>query len=108
MTMTVIILLFIVLVLSALDIIQYVIPLLFFGAFVYLIFKYMGTGNKNGIKSTIANPVPTLPTKQAPAPNSHASQHNYSAAYSQKKTESRGTIKDPPLSEAERNVLYGK
>ncbi len=108
MAMTVAILFLIVVVLSALNIIQYIIPLLFFGAFVYTIIKYMGTGNKNGIKSTIAKPVPTLPTKQVPAPNSHAGQHNYSTAYSQKKTESRGTIKDPPLSEAERNVLYGK
>lgn len=108
MAMTVAILFLIVVVLSALNIIQYIIPLLFFGAFVYTIIKYMGTGNKNGIKSTIAKPLPSLAAKQVPAPNSHAGQHNYSTAYSQKKTESRGTIKDPPLSEAERNVLYGK
>ena len=46
MAMTVAILFLIVVVLSALNIIQYIIPLLFFGAFVYTIIKYMGTGNK--------------------------------------------------------------
>jgi len=40
--------------------------------------------------------------------NSHLSQVSYSHAYSQKKTEVRDVVKDKPLSEAERNVLYGR
>ena len=39
---------------------------------------------------------------------SHQQQITYSHRYSMKKTESRDTVKDKPLSEAERNVLYGK
>ena len=34
-------------------------------------------------------------------------QHLYSQQYSMKKNESHGAVKDKPLSEAERNVLYG-
>jgi hypothetical protein len=40
--------------------------------------------------------------------NSHLSQVNYSQAYSQRKDEVKDTVKDKPLSEAERNVLYGR
>ena len=40
--------------------------------------------------------------------DTHQQQITYSQQYSQNKTESRNAVKDRPLSEAEKNVLYGK
>ena len=40
--------------------------------------------------------------------NSSRSQHLYSQQYSMKKDPSHFTVEDKPLSEAERNVLYGR
>lgn len=56
---------------------------------------------------TASNVTPVTPV-QTPAVNSHDSQHSYSWAYSAKKSEPHNTVTDKPLSEAERNVLYGK
>lgn len=52
--------------------------------------------------------VDTVQPAYVPPKDSHVGQLLYSKQYSQKKTESHDTIKDAPLSEAERNVLYGK
>ena len=41
-------------------------------------------------------------------PQSHQQQVNYSNAYSRKDTTKDSGIVDAPLTEAERNVLYGK
>ena len=40
--------------------------------------------------------------------NTHQQQITYSHQYSRNKTESINAVKDKPLSEAEKNVLYGK
>ena len=40
--------------------------------------------------------------------DSHRQQVNYSQRYSMNKTEHKDAIKDAPLSEAEKNVLFGK
>ncbi len=46
--------------------------------------------------------------EQNKEPDTHRQQVTYSHRYSRKKTESRDAVRDKPLSEAERNVLYGK
>jgi uncharacterized protein YacL len=106
-TLLIIALLFLTMILSGLSYVQKIIPFLVFAAFAFTIIKYT-VGNKNELKQAIAKTVEAYENKQSPEPDSHASQHNYSTAYSYKKTESRNTVKDPSLSEAERNVLYGK
>ena len=72
----------------------------------------MQKNGKNQVKKprTVDRPVTNSPVRNATdlGPNSHISQLNYSTAYSAKKDESHYTIKDKPLSEAERNVLYGR
>lgn len=40
--------------------------------------------------------------------DTHRQHVTYSHQYSRNKTESKDSVKDKPLSEAERNVLYGK
>ena len=70
-------------------------------------FKYKEAPQDTG--KTVDDKPDKLPIVQkAQAANTHAGQHYYSTAYSKKKIESRNAIKDKPLSEAERNVLYGK
>ena len=72
--------------------------------------KQKDGNNKVNKPRTVDRPVTNSPVRNATdlGPNSHISQLNYSTAYSAKKDESHYTIKDKPLSEAERNVLYGR
>ncbi len=51
---------------------------------------------------------PFKPVNTVTGNNFHLSRVNYSQAYSQRKDEVKDTVKDKPLSEAERNVLYGR
>lgn len=65
-------------------------------------FKDVPTAVNNQIRNIAVNTV-----KKEADKNSHAAQMSYSQYYSEKPIKDSG-IHDGPLSEAERNVLYGK
>ena len=78
--------------------------LLFVGLMFFANYQYRSAAKKEVPKQTseFIKPVSSV------VPDSHQNQASYSAAYSLKKVESHDAVKDAPLSEAERNVLYGK
>ena len=81
---------------------------LFFSIFIISIFKALrSNSNVRKVNGRPSGSVPHFFTDQKADHNDpHDKQVSYSHVYSQKSHDSG--IKDKPLSEAERNVLYGK
>lgn len=90
------------------DIIMMIFPIVFFLIF-FTVFMVIIKRSKE-----IQKKVNSFHTFNAPKatsvshPESHDQQVNYSQAYSRKDTTRDSGIVDAPLSEAEKNVLYGK
>ena len=88
------------------DIMAIAIPIIFWIIF----FSIIVSLKKNASNQKKAPPVYTIPSKAAinPQQGSHQRQVDYSQAYSIKNTTKDSGIHDAPLTEAEKNVLYGK
>ena len=89
------------------DIIAIVFPIIFWVAFFVIAINAHTANNK--YKQNKKQPVirqTKLPTPEAGG--SHDQQVFYSNVYSRKETTKDSGIHDGPLSEAEKNVLYGK
>ncbi|MBE6115544.1 MAG: hypothetical protein E7187_01785 [Erysipelotrichaceae bacterium] len=90
------------------DIIMMIFPIIFFWVF-FTVFMVIIKRSKD-----IQKRVNSFHTFNAPKatsvshPESHERQVHYSQAYSKKNTTRDSGIVDAPLSEAEKNVLYGK
>lgn len=89
--------------------------LIFIGSFLFIIFGIIRTvktsrnihNNINSVIKTELGKRSTNTVNREAEKNSHASQAAYSQYYSQKPIKDSG-VKDMPLSEAEKNVIYGK
>lgn len=89
------------------DIISIVFPIIFWVAFFVIALNARTANNKYNDKKR--PPVYKKRKLQTPqAGGSHDQQLLYSNVYSRKDTTKDSGIHDGPLSEAERNVLYGK
>lgn len=98
------------------ELFSFIIPFAFFFIFFSVIITFISSFKslKDSQKSLNRSPFKNTVKSKDDHNQSHLQQHVYQHAYSKKKKDSFssqdtiGGIKDKPLSEAERNVLYGK
>lgn len=89
------------------DVIAIIFPIVFWAVFFVIVINARTANNKyNDKKHPPVYKQRKLPTPEAGG--SHDQQVFYSNVYSRKDTTKDSGIHDGPLSEAERNVLYGK
>ena len=88
------------------EVMSFVIPVIFWIIFISVMVN-IGKARSNSKNSAPRYTIPSKTTAKA-GEGSHQQQVDYSHAYSVKNTTRDSEIHDAPLTEAEKNVLYGK